>query len=799
MGTTRTRARALLLGAALLSAAFAGCDDEAPAAGDARPSDAMADAAGDAAPSDGAVADTAPPADAAVDQGVDASPDQGPPAGPPACNDAYGPYVRPDLPADLVELAWDDGTGVGDVSTQAWSIVDTPIATADLYEAVRFDLPHPAQVHAISVQYGALPDRANAPVLLGLYGDFGHNGFDFWAPDPLWEGARCAGDITPDTWVTFTLREPVVVEHPGLVYVAHRRDLPDAPAWRFDGTPPTPDCGDDCCAPFEACHSAWNFPQLRNFVAGGQRNYAYNGLSTTFQYDYLVRLHVTYTDAVQPEDTRFQALPDVAPSNRVAWGDYDADGWPDLITNGPRLWRNVQGTLQDVTEAAGLAGLTGSGVWGDFDNDGCPDLFLFDEAYNRSDRLLRNTCEGSFEDVTAASGIADLQGYLLCDGEANDRTPTPAAAWLDLDGDGLLDLYVANFICWSAGQQYVDQIWRNNGDGTFSDWTGTHGFWGADDPRLASRGAAPIDHDLDGDVDLLVSNYRLHRNLFFRNTGDGTVEELGLATRLAGRRTVQGLSETFGHTIGSAWGDLNGDGVWDVVQANLAHPRFFDFSSKTEVLLGQGDGTYLDLQGPWDRPESATGLRYQETHSVPALADFDNDGHLDLAITAVYPGRPTDFYWGNGDGTFRLDAYRAGLWVTDGWGLATADVDRDGRQDLASKAAVFHNQGEAAGHWLEVAVVGDVPGTNRLALGATVRVYAGDRVWLRHVSGGDGQGGQASPYLHVGLGDVAQVDRIEVRHPGGEWLTYAGPFAVDQRWWLLASGAQHAGFDPPAP
>lgn len=764
-----------------LVALLAGCDDDGAAV---QPPDlAVLDADVDAQPHPDAEPDAAP--DAAIE--VDA----GRLVGPPRCNDGYGA-----LPAGTQTLAWDDGTPVGSVAEQEWTIVGAPIGATPLHEGVRFDLEHPARVVGFSIQWANLPDDPEAPIIAGLYGDFGYNGFDFWAQTPLREVARCRGDFAEGEWVDYVFAEPVEIAHPGLVYVAHRR-AEGEPAWLFDGTPPNDTCQDDCCAPFEACHSNWNFPELQNFTAGGQQNYAWNGLSTTFRYDYLVRLHVEPLDDLAPQETVFQPVPDVDPSNRMAWGDFDRDGWADLVTNGPRLYHNVEGQLEDVTATAfaGIEGLSGTGVWGDYDNDGCPDLFVFAEAYDRSDHLLRNNCDGTFTAVTEAAGITDVQAYNRC--EAHDRTPTPAAAWADLDGDGLLDLYVANFICWSAGTAYADQVWHNEGDGTFTEWTGAHGFHDADDPRLASRGVHPIDHDQDGDVDLLVNNYRLHRNLFWSNQGDGTFTETARAIGLGGRRATIGLSEAYGHSIGAAWGDLNEDGVWDVVVANLAHPRFWDFSSKTEVLIGQGDGTYRDAQGDWSTPAGATGLRYQETHSVPVLADFDHDGHLDLAISAIYPGRPSDFYWGHGDGSFTLDAYHAGITVTDGWGMAVADLDHDGDLDLAATRQLFRNDATPDGHWLQLAVVGD-GASNHQALGATVRAYVGERVLLRHVSGGNGQGCQDSPYLHLGLGDAEAVDRVEVDFPGQGTVTYPGPFAADQRHWLLETGATHAGWAPPA-
>ena len=180
---------------------------------------------------------------------------------------------------------------------------------------------------------------------------------------------------------------------------------------------------------------------------------------------------------------------------------------------------------------------------------------------------------------------------------------------------------------------------------------------------------------------------------------------------------------------------------------------------------------------------------------MPALADFDQDGDLDLVITAVYDGRPTDFYRGQGDGTFTLDSYRAGITTENGWGVASSDVDNDGDLDLFA-TTLFENRGApAASHWLQVRVVGNA-GSNRAGIGATVRVAAGGRTLLRHVQGGSGQGGQDSMYLHFGLGQAAEASQISVTFPGGKAVTYAGPFTADQRIWVYEDGATYLGWAP---
>jgi hypothetical protein len=681
------------------------------------------------------------------------------------------------LPDGLVELVNDDGVAGQTIHDVDWvyaGYTGTYETVKELqFEAARFELEHPAEVHAVSIRWANLKDDLPPSELLmaGVYPDFGHNGFDFDREAPLWEGGRCVEDFVEGEWLHYVLEEPVVVEHPGLVYVAHQRARKPDPAWWMT----TSMRGDGTCATFDECAASWNFPEL-------DAAYFYPGVTVPVPWDYLVRLHVRWTEELTDEDKAFEAT-ELTLGKRSSWGDYDHDGDDDLMTAGLLLYRNDGGAFTDVTEVAGLSGLPGlgGGVWGDYDNDGCLDFFGASESTTGLDLLLRSNCDGTFSDVTVDSGIEDVQTAVDCVADVDEeRANTAAAAWWDIDSDGLLDLYMANMICWDTWQFYGDRVWHNEGDGTFSDWTGTRGF---DNVRTSGRGASPADADGDGDVDLMVNNYTLEPNQYFENQGDGSVveraEEAGLRGDLA-----EGY---FGHTIGSVWGDVDNDGLLDAVHANLAHPRYYDFSYRSKVILNNGDGTFRDHS-------LEAGLRYQETHSVPALADFDHDGDLDLVITAVYDGRPTDFYQGEGDGQFTLDAYRSGITTEDGWGVAVADADQDGDPDLAMDV-LFLKRGSPEGAWLQVRAVGNVD-SNWAAIGATVTVHAGVDRWVRHVQGGTGQGNQDSLTTHFGLGELLSVDRVVVSFPGGEAVDFAGPFDVDQRVWLYEDGTVSTGFAP---
>lgn len=683
-----------------------------------------------------------------------------------------------DLPTGYDEILLADGDGMFTINDAGWTIADTTVAETPLWEAIGFDLPSSGTVHGFSVEWAdTMEDKAS--IQAGLFPDFGHNGFDFWQYEAYWEGPACEHSDTSG-WTTYQLQEPHRVEQPGLVYVAHWRETVESPVWLLDQTFD----GDGDCAVFADCHSAINMPSV-------QAAQQYNGTGFSIPYDFRVKLLWTPDDPV--EEHVFEAQGDLVPRGHSSWGDYDNDGDDDLYTAG-QLWQNQgDGSFVDVSTEAGLA--YGSGVWGDYDNDGCLDMLAFSESHRSSERLFHSLCDGTFENVTEASGLTDVQTYNDCEDPENTRTPTAAAAWWDIDNDGLLDIYLANLMCWDNYSYYVDAVWHNEGDGVFSDWSREHGFATYGN---ASRGASPIDYDQDGDVDMFVNTYVLQRNVLFVNQGDGTVREKAEDLNLEGTPARNAGVTRYGHTIAAAWGDLDGDGDFDQIQANLAHPRFFRFSDKTRVMLQRRRGGFEDIQGDWSYPAGAAGIRYQETHSVPILADFDSDGALDLVISAVYDGRPTDFYWGNGDGTFELDVLRAGIDVTNGWGMAIADYDNDGAVDFSTRGALYTNVWQPVGdaHWLQVRAIGNVD-SNRWAIGATVRVQTAESLVIRHVSGGSGQGDQDSATLHFGLGSASEASTIEVDFPGGGTVQYEGPFDLDQRIWLFEDGTTHTGWAPP--
>lgn len=435
-------------------------------------------------------------------------------------------------------------------------------------------------------------------------------------------------------------------------------------------------------------------------------------------------------------------------SGRVAWGDYDGDGYDDLLLDGPRLFRNDGGRgFEEVTAAAGLSGLKGStgGLWGDYDKDGDLDMFLFSR---RGSRLLANDGRGGFQDVTEPA-LPPL-----------GAEQAEAAAWGDMNNDGYLDLYLASYerplpIRGVCGR---DRLLRNRGDGRFEDVTERAGA--VSDEPLCGRGVVWADMDGDGWQDILVSNYRLDPNLWWRNRGDGTFADSAAETGFRGHN-VNGL---FGHSIGSVVGDLDGDGHLDVFVSNLAHPEFRGFSDVSMLLLSAGapDGALADRF-------DSSGIRFEETSSDPALADVDDDGDLDLFVTSIYPGRNSHLYLNDGHGRFTDVSWVSGTRVENGWGAAFADFDRDGDMDLlvaSSDGVRLLRNGGGDNHWL-LLESGPAP-CRGLGMGSRVVIEYGGRRQTGMILGGKGTGVQEPSKVHFGLGSYTGVVRLDGANACGD-------------------------------
>ncbi len=442
-----------------------------------------------------------------------------------------------------------------------------------------------------------------------------------------------------------------------------------------------------------------------------------------------------------------------------AWADYDGDGDLDLFVgfNGAanRLYRNDRGVLTDVAASAGVADArpTRAAAWGDYDGDGDPDLLVgFAPGEASVLRLYRND-GGHFTDVTEAAGLTT--------GSAAVRQPV----WVDVDGDGDLDLFV-------AFRDRPNALFRNDG-GRFTDVAKEIGLA---DPRK-SVGAVWFDADEDGDLDLYVANMDGDANGLFLNDGGRFTDAAERAGLAWGGRAPR--DETNG-TVRPCAADVDGDGRFDLFTANYGPNGLF---------LNRGGLRFEDVSKAW-------GIAIDSRYDTCAFADFDHDGRLDFYVNGTVTGGVSyrDYLFRNTGHGFEDVTPENILALNADHGVEWADFDGDGDLDLALTGAqkdgthaLLRNLLPAADarRSLEVRVL-DARGRATLA-GAEVRVHAaGTRRLLgaRLVDSGSGYNAQSDQPVHIGLATLEPVD-VEVVVPRAGRRVTTTIRSVDP--------AQHAG------
>lgn len=491
----------------------------------------------------------------------------------------------------------------------------------------------------------------------------------------------------------------------------------------------------------------------------------------------------------------------------VSVTDLDGDGWDDLYFTSSRfgtpnaLYRNLQdGTFRDVAREAGLAdvnregdGVSMGSVWADFDNDGFEDVFIYKWGYQQ---LFRHRGDGTFEDVTAEAGLRRWMN-------------SNAAAWLDYDRDGHLDLYVAGYFredvnFWNLSTTRIMQnsfefatnggrnyLFRNRGDGTFEDVTERTGV-GSTRWTLA---VASADFNDDGWPDLYLANDYGPEELFLNVRG----ERFELARVGLHDESKSGMSVSLG--------DLHNRGRHDVFVTNISE----------EGYLFQGNNLRLNLLNEVGRFENvAKGVVADAGWAWGAqFGDLNNDGYMDLFVTNgfISADRDKDYWYGMSKvagatgavfedarswppiGTASLSGYersrvllnRAGdlvdvaeaVGVTDrfdGRAVALADLFNRGVLDAVvanqrGPALVYRNEPLRSGHWLQLALQGTR--SNRSAIGAEVTVVLDERERQRQVvTAGLGFASQNQRRLHFGLGNRTRVPQVIIRWPSGLEETY---------------------------
>jgi enediyne biosynthesis protein E4 len=475
----------------------------------------------------------------------------------------------------------------------------------------------------------------------------------------------------------------------------------------------------------------------------------------------------------------------------VAVFDYDHDGNPDIFfTNGAdiadlkknspryanRMFRNNgDGTFTDVTERAGLAG-TGYDIGvaiGDYDNDGHEDIFV---AGVHRNTLYHNNGDGTFTDVTEKAGLAKP-----------DKEYGPlwsvGAGWVDVNNDGLLDLFVVNYMSWDFHKEpdcrfkdkpeychpkfykaLPNQLFLNNGDGTFRDVSAQSGIRSHTGKGMA---VGIADYDGDGLPDLFVANDKVF-NFLFHNKRNGRFEEVAFEAGVVLPEQGNAISG-----MGTDFRDLNNDGFPDIALAALQNETF-------PIYQNNRQGGFTDVTA-----KSGMALLSDSMSGYSAnIADFDNDGWKDLFVsrgdvqsTAMAEVRKVDQI----NTVFRNLAGTRWSALTEEAGFnaqpprrhrgaAIGDFNHDGKLDivvtaLGAPAEVWINDSAATNHWLEL----DLEGTksNRDGIGARIRVVAGGKAQFNQVSTASGYASSSAGPMHFGLGAATRADEVQIRWPSG--------------------------------
>jgi hypothetical protein len=478
----------------------------------------------------------------------------------------------------------------------------------------------------------------------------------------------------------------------------------------------------------------------------------------------------------------------------VAAIDYNNDGCMDIFfTNGAampslkktgpqyfnRLFRNdCHGGFVDVTETAGVAGegYSMAVAIGDYDNDGYPDIFV--AGVNRN-FLYHNRGNGTFEDVTEKAHLSGVDAHY-------GKLWSAAAAWVDVDNDGWLDLVVSNYVQWDpklepacgtaqkpgycnpgAYHDTPNQLFLNRHNGTFADITESSGL-GAQNGK--GMGVAIADYDGDGLMDIFVANDSVP-NFLFHNLGHGKFEELSLLAGVAlndDGKPVAGM--------GTDFRDVDNDGRPDLIFTAMFNDTF---------QLFRNTGGLPAFDNVTVRTGLATATRNLTGWGV-GLFDFDNDGFKDLftanahfpgldALLATSTALPNSVFRNQADGKFRdvskdagVDFQIAGQYR----GAAFADFDNDGRVDVVvtnvnGPARLYRNITPNSGHWLAVHLTGTR--SNRDGIGAKVAITLGNGTKLyNHCTTSVGYASSSEPLVRFGLGGLTAAKLIEIHWPSGQ-------------------------------
>jgi hypothetical protein len=443
----------------------------------------------------------------------------------------------------------------------------------------------------------------------------------------------------------------------------------------------------------------------------------------------------------------------------VSFFDFDDDGWDDLTfamgNDSLAIFRNVEGTLVRLPSPLFLPGITRHVLWVDFDNDGDHDLMT--TTFQGRHRLFRNDGDLQFTEISQTAGL--LQ----------ESAKNFGASFGDLDNDGLLDLYVCTYESDGTPDMYerLNHMYRNNGDGTFTDITLSSGTGNG---ISFSFQACWMDFDLDGDQDLYIINDRIDSNTMYRNNGDGTFTDVAVEIG-----ADQPLAEPMTLTVG----DFDNDGDLDIYMTNtgLTPPNH------NRLLRANGDGTYTEVA-------AQIGLADARWSWGAVWTDRSNDGRLDLYFTTGQPDAPTSpnlFKQQMDGGTFQTALAMVDEPPAIGFACAIGDLDNDGRADIA-----VHNKApqrpflwkheNSGGNHIKITLRGTR--SNRMAVGSWVRVHTGGLTQTKYTFCGQDLVSQSSQHMIFGIGPATVVDSVVVTYLSGHTDRYYD-LAANQRYWFV--------------